>query len=369
VPSLSAVSDLPPPSSPGGPPPTSSGGSFGPPTGGPPPPPGWGAPPAGGEPPFSGQPVPVGQPPSGSGGNKTPLIIGGVAVLALLGIGAYFLTKDDGDEQVVTTTPEVTIPEISLPDLTIPDFTIPDLTLPDLTIPDITLPEITLPEITIPEITIPDFTIPDFTIPDFTIPGQADADQAEADMTVSEAWVIPDPDSGENDYEYGVILDNASTTEVYEYVEVQISFYDDAGRLVDSESQYFSSVLPGKNIATGYVYGAPAPISRMETEVVVDDFLTSTSAADAGTLTFDQLAVADADDYSFSVTGQLVSSFPEQLDNVLLTAVWRDAAGAVIDTETAYLDIVPPNTPTLFTIDVYSETLERVPPSEVFFTL
>lgn len=298
------------------------------------------------------------------------MIIGVVVVVALLGLGGYLLFKDDDDKQVSSTVPTESVPEITTPAFTVPGGgTLPDLTIPDISLPDITLPEITIPNVTIPEITLPEITIPDFTIPEFTIPGQVDVEQARKDLTISESWMFPDPDSGDNSYEYGLVLANASSSVVYEYVEVELNFFDDAGRLVDTETQFFSSVLPGRNIGTGYLYEAPAPATRMETELVIDDFLTSSSEASSGTLTFDQLTVADTTDYSFRVNGQVVSSFPDQVDNVQVTGLWRDAAGAVIASETAYLDHVPPNTPTLFSIDVFSETLERVPPAEVYFSL
>ena len=104
---------------------------------GPPPPPGWTPPPT---------------PPSPDGGSRTGLIIGVVvAVLAALGVGAFFLFRDDSGEAA---------PEDTDPELTIADVTIPEITIPDLTIPDVTIPDITIPDISVPDLTLPDFTLP-----------------------------------------------------------------------------------------------------------------------------------------------------------------------------------------------------------------
>ena len=52
-------------------------------------------------------------------------------MLAALGVGAFFLFRDDGSEAV----PEDTDPEPTIPDITISDITVPDITLPDFTLP------------------------------------------------------------------------------------------------------------------------------------------------------------------------------------------------------------------------------------------
>jgi len=60
-----------------------------------------------------------------------------VAVIAALGVGAFFLFRDNDSGEAA---PEVTEADLTIPEVTIPDLTIPDLTVPDLTIPDFTLP-------------------------------------------------------------------------------------------------------------------------------------------------------------------------------------------------------------------------------------
>ena len=82
---------------------------------------------------------------------------------AVIGVGAFFLTRDDDDERRAG----LTAADETLPDVTVarrsPSPTSRSRTSP---IPDITIPDLTLPDITIPDITIPDFTIPDITLPD-----------------------------------------------------------------------------------------------------------------------------------------------------------------------------------------------------------
>jgi hypothetical protein len=136
-------------------------------------------------------------------GSRTGLIIGiVVAVLAVIGVGAFFLTRDDDETVTSDSAPEVTNPDDSAPDVTIPDVTasdvtIPDITSPDLTVPDdITIPDITIPDFTIPDITIPDFTIPDITIPDFTIPDFSIPDFSIPDIVLGPIPPAVDPPDG-----------------------------------------------------------------------------------------------------------------------------------------------------------------------------
>ena len=73
-------------------------------------------------------------------------------MLAALGVGAFFLFRDDSSEAAPEVAdPDPTIPDIA--DLTVPDLTIPDLTLPDLTLPDLTLPSDTTATAEIPPAT------------------------------------------------------------------------------------------------------------------------------------------------------------------------------------------------------------------------
>jgi hypothetical protein len=110
---------------------------------GPPPPPGWTPPPT---------------PAAPDGSSRTGLVIGiVVAVLAALGLGAFFLFRDDNSE----AAPELTDPVV------------PDVTILDVTVPEITVPDLTLPDITIPDLSVPDLSVPDFTLPsDGSLPGK-----------------------------------------------------------------------------------------------------------------------------------------------------------------------------------------------------
>ncbi len=78
-----------------------------------------------------------------------------MAALAVIGVGAFFLTRDDDDGESLASLPT---------DATVPDVTVPDVTGPDVTIPDVTIPDVTIPVFTLPDIT--DFSIPDITLPD-----------------------------------------------------------------------------------------------------------------------------------------------------------------------------------------------------------
>jgi hypothetical protein len=106
----------PPPQGPGGPPPgTPSEPGWGapqppasPPGGYPPqqPPPGYGQP---GQPGYGQQPYPPATPTTKSGGGNGPKVLIGLAVLAVLGIGAFFVLGGDDDDSAGGSSPSGTV--------------------------------------------------------------------------------------------------------------------------------------------------------------------------------------------------------------------------------------------------------------------
>jgi hypothetical protein len=351
------MSDLPPPTPPAGP------GGFGPPGSTPPAPPGW--PPG----PGGSSPIPYQVPPPDGpwwkkrfAGIPTPVWL--IVVLVGAATALFFLVRDDDKKAAPPiTAPDITIPDVTIPKITAPDVSIPDVTVPDVTLPDVTRPDVTLPDVTLPDVTLPDVTLPDVTVPDITVPIPGSGDAAK-DLTMAETWFY-DSDV-EGSYEWGALVVNSGKV-AYEFVQVEADFFDDGGRLVGTEPGFISEVQPGKSVVTGLFGNPPAPATRIETKLKIDDFLTRPSDGPVGALTADQLAVANVTDFSFDVTGQLSSTFPADAENVQVVGLWRDASGKVTATATAYVDHVPPTTPTLFSMSVFSDSLERIPPTEIYF--
>jgi hypothetical protein len=90
-----------------------------------------------------------------------------VAALAVIGVVAFFLLRDDDDGTIAGPDPDDTTEvttEVTTPSTpsTPADGTDPEPVIPDVTLPDVTLP--TFPDFSLP--TLPDFSIPDLSIPE-----------------------------------------------------------------------------------------------------------------------------------------------------------------------------------------------------------
>jgi hypothetical protein len=183
---------------------------------------------------------------------------------------------------------------------------------------------------------------------------------AASSVEKTEEWLYPKSDS----YYWGLILVNSGTAAATN-VSIEADFYDASGRLVDTESGFLRFLLPNTPTpVTGIVYQPAAVPVRMEAK---ESHETDRSGGPYGQLTIDGLSLRP-DDYSFSVLGEITSTFEADQENVQLTAIWKDPAGKVAYTEMTYLEHVPPNVPTAFTIDVFDEAAPRALPAAVLWS-
>ena len=265
-----------------------------------------------------------------------------VVAVALVGGGIAFAASRSGDDEASPTITDIT-DDTDAPDETdeSPDSTLDTLapeTVPD-TAPD-SVPDsapITLP--TVPETVAP-------TSP----PG------LPYDLAITEQWFYV---SGDNIWDYGGIVENRGTQTATGFIEIEIDFYDAADRIIDTESAFVDTVIPGQRtpfVAT--LYEPAAPPTRMEVRLADDNYIDE-APGPVGGFTFANITTAD-DGFTFDVLGEATSTFTVDLEFVQLVAIWREADGTVIWTSYQYLDRVPAGSTTAFTISSYSELAPRV---------
>ena len=100
--------------------------------------------------PQSSAPAPAPQPQQGS--SKVAYVLLGVAVVIVLGLVAFFVTRV-GDNKEVSGDP--TVPSVTIPQVTIPDITVPEITIPQITVPGVT----TAPTVVVPTQPNPPVTV------------------------------------------------------------------------------------------------------------------------------------------------------------------------------------------------------------------
>ena len=183
------------------------------------------------------------------------------------------------------------------------------------------------------------------------------------DLVVTEQWFYP---SFEGLYDYGGIIENNGTQTATGFIEIEIDFFDDTGRILSTESAFVDTVVPGPahTVRRRSVEPAAAP-TRMEVRLADDNFIDE-DPGPVGDLTFANITTND-DEFTFEVSGDATSTFTEDLDFVQIVALWRDAGGAVIFTASQYLERVPAGSTTAFTITSFGDVVPRTAPTELLF--
>jgi hypothetical protein len=183
------------------------------------------------------------------------------------------------------------------------------------------------------------------------------------ELVITEQWFYP---SSEGLYDYGGIIENTGSQTATGFIEIEIDFFDDAGRILSTESAFVDTVVPGLRTPFTSILIEPATApTRMEVRLADDNFIDE-DPGPVGALTFANITTAD-DDFTFEVSGDATSTFTEDLDFVQIVALWRDAGGAVIFSASQYLERVPAGSTTAFTITSFGDVVPRTAPTEILF--
>jgi len=155
---------------------------------------------------------------------------------------------------------------------------------------------------------------------------------------------------------FGAVLANTGTKPIQD-VQIDVEAYDDAGRLVDSTTDYAKAVLPGVPyvIKTFTDVGQP---TRVEVKLTRGSFSPSATwgALEIANLNF------EAARYSSKVTGEIHSTFSEDQDYVQVFAIWKDpGTGAIIAVDETAVDKVYSGQVSAFSIGVFDDNVQRMP--------
>jgi serine/threonine-protein kinase len=92
-----------------------------------------------------GQSLPTPEPSMAPPTSKLPLVLGALALLAVLGLaagGAAFAFSGDMPMPGMPTTPVAVTPPVVVPPVTVPPVTVPPVTVPPVTVPPVTIPSV-----------------------------------------------------------------------------------------------------------------------------------------------------------------------------------------------------------------------------------
>jgi hypothetical protein len=167
---------------------------------------------------------------------------------------------------------------------------------------------------------------------------------------------------------YTAVVSNPNpSTWVANYMPVRFDFYDADDGLVTTATAS-TTLLPGQ---TGAIIGTTNDAqgaTRME--VVIANGENDWQLIDeiAGEFTFSDVKTK-ATDYGPTTTGRISSTFEEQVDDVRVDAVYKDAAGKVLGGSYTYVDFVPAGGQASFKVSTWSEiNPKKVTQTDVYYS-
>ena len=153
---------------------------------------------------------------------------------------------------------------------------------------------------------------------------------------------------------YAAVVKNPNpTTWIAEDINVNITFFDAAGSVVDSENATIPVLAPGQTAAIGDS-GSMAGVAKMEVKALVDSW--DKAEGTFGSFTAEGAKIV-SDTFGMKATGTLVSTYAKDLKEVRAVAVFRNAKGAIVGGGFTYVDFVPANGKIGFSIN----SLQKVP--------
>ena len=196
--------------------------------------------------------------------------------------------------------------------------------------------------------------------------GQAEA-EAGAELKVSDYGFtqLPKSDFGGPSVSYAVIVTNEGGA-IATDAQVQISFEDKAGGVVDSQEDYLTVVLPGTSVALGGAVSDAAGVTKMTVQVLPGD----SEPLDDKPANFEVTKIkTKAQEYTgVKTTASVSSPFVKDVKDATAVAVYRNAKGKIIGGDFTFINFIPAGGKAAVSIDSFSQT--KVPArTEVYVAL
>lgn len=146
---------------------------------------------------------------------------------------------------------------------------------------------------------------------------------------------------------WAAIVENPNPTDswVATSADVSVSFFDAGGSVVASATDTIALILPGQRAA---VVGSDSPfgnpdlalIASMEVRLGEPRWEEAREALGAFTVSDVQIRYGEFGDAT--VTGQVASTFADEITDAYANAVYRDSAGAIVGGDFTFIDFIPP---------------------------
>lgn len=157
---------------------------------------------------------------------------------------------------------------------------------------------------------------------------------------------------GEHWIHWAVVLENPNTLYWCEFPTVQITVRDEQGRLLGQHEQVLTALPPGARIgwASALEITGNRPHTLEITPQPADWYPTESRPEDFPPFTYQGVGF-EVREQECEVTGEIVNPYPLQIEEVALVALFRDARGALVSGEMAFVEGLPAHGSTPFKVE------------------
>ena len=164
---------------------------------------------------------------------------------------------------------------------------------------------------------------------------------------------------------WAVVVDNPNPASswIATRVDIRVSFFDGGGGVVTTTSDTVALLVPGQRAA---VVGSDSPFSNPDLgliesmEVRLGEPSWEQADGPLGAFEVSGVQVRTGQFGDSAVTGQVSSTFVDEIENAYATAVYRNADGAIVGGDFTFIEFIPSGEATPFEISGFGS-----PPSAV----
>lgn len=187
--------------------------------------------------------------------------------------------------------------------------------------------------------------------------GDAEADEVAAELKVAERGFtqLDGGEYGNPGVTYGVVIENSGNG-IATNGQVQISFMDAEGTVVDTREEYLTAVLPGTSVALGdYVHDASG-VTKMTVQVLPGQ--TEPLEEEPANFTVSKVTTRAQEFGGLKTTATVESPFTKDLEDLHTVAIYRDGNDKIIGGDFTYLSFVPAGGQASVSIDSFTEGIK-----------
>lgn len=177
--------------------------------------------------------------------------------------------------------------------------------------------------------------------------------------------VVPDRfDPNRREGTFAVIIANPHEAWLAQGVQVSVTFLDEAGSPLGSDSGFVEVVLPAQRVAVASLFFDAPTVPVASLDIAIDVARWRETGPFAGGFTVTDVQTAEAEFSGVRTTFQIRSDFDEPLVDVGVVAVYRAADGRIIGGYDTFVELLEPGVPTPAVVDL----LANIEPADIAST-